>query len=180
MPDSFIDIQTTSTLRDIEQRLATLPKGSIELALPRHFHKKFFKDSWLASLIINAAIKSGHLTIFDYSAEEVEKMTDRFARSMVGVLAAYMAERIENNKKKTISIDVHQIIEKIVYDKRGWFEQSEGGGKSFSFLSFDRQDIITQAETFEQLTEYFGTFEDRELKPAIGRLRNKATRLNSL
>lgn len=125
-------------MRDIENSLSSLPReGSIEIRLPRNHQKNFFKDSWLTSLINNAAGKNSHLTIFDYTDEGIDALSERFARSLVGLMAAYMAERIENNRKEFISIDVHEMIEKIVFDDRGLFEQTEAGGKTFSFLSFD-------------------------------------------
>jgi hypothetical protein len=138
MPSNVIQIANDSTLWDIEDNLSSLEQAMpVRINLPRRSKKNFFKDSWLTSLITNAAVKSGHLTIHDYTMDDLAGMQLRFSRSLVGVLSAYMAATIENNQRISVPIDVHEIIEQIAYDHFGLFEQKEGGGKSFTCLSFD-------------------------------------------
>jgi hypothetical protein len=147
MSSQVIDITRSSTLWDIEESLSALRKEvPVKINLPRHLTKNFFKDSWLTSLISNAAMKSGYLTIHDWKDADLNDMKERFASSLIGVLAVYMAKVLESNTQKNAPIDVHEIIERIVYNKRGLFEQSsDGGGKSFSFVSFDASDDDTSA-----------------------------------
>src|SRR5947209_1054272 len=95
-----INITNNTTLREIETSLQSLAgKMPVHIKLSRNSDKNFFKDSWLTSLITNAALSSGgHLTIQDWSTANVQEMTNRFASSLVGILAAYLADELENSK----------------------------------------------------------------------------------
>ncbi len=142
MPAPFIDINKDTTLVDIERKLASLQaKQPVSIRIGRNQYKKFFKESWLVSLIANAAVKSGHLTIHDWKNADLKDMKEHFASHLVGILAAYMAEILESNTEKKVTIGVNEILEQIIYKNRGVVEENDGASsKSFSFLSVDSED----------------------------------------
>jgi hypothetical protein len=150
MTESLIDITKDTTLQEIEDRLIKLrPDSPVSIRLPRHHYKNFFKDTWLASLIANAAVTCGHLTIRDWKDSEMSEMQRHFASSLVGILAAYMAQQLETNAHKKADIDVHGMIEQIIHRKRGLIEeidiesnefQGNKTARSFTFLTVDGEE----------------------------------------
>lgn len=140
MPDKAVHlaIEKDNTIRDVERYFAELNDSvtEVNIKLPRHHKMTLFKDSWITSLISNAS-RGRQLHITDWNAlNDQNQITDRFSNSLIGVTSAFMANEISNVRREKYHLNIHEIIEHIVYDQNGVIEDSESG-KSWVFCSFD-------------------------------------------
>lgn len=142
MPETSLNLQIEkdNTIKDVEGYFTELKEGvsRVNIKLPRHHKMTLFKDSWITSLISNAS-RGRTLVIQDWdSYSDQQKIQNRFGNSLIGVTSAFMADEISNVRDEKYNLNIHQIVEHIVYDQNGVIEDNESG-KSFVFLSFDSE-----------------------------------------
>ncbi len=135
------DIERDNTLRDVERYINQLNDTvtEVNIKLPRKHRMTLFKDSWITSLISTAS-RGRQLVITDWDAmNNTTEIRNRFSQSLIGITSAFMATEISNTRKEKYLLNIHEIIEQIVYDQDGVIEDSESG-KSWVFCSFDSDD----------------------------------------
>lgn len=136
--DKVFSIKSTSTLSDVEEVITRIHDNNkgVNIKIPRKHTMRFFKDSWISSLI-GTASENRKLIITDWHTKIVaSEINKRFSDSLIGITSAFLADEIINTQDSKISIDIDEIIEDVAYFKEGVIEDSESG-KGFVFCSFD-------------------------------------------